>query len=102
MTFVYHLVRHGTRYPTAESLKRMRMIEDDFVQSLVSKHFTDHSHLTKGGQEEMYRLGQRMRSKYPILFKQEYHPDRYDFMSSQVLRSLQSADAYVFGLFDGR
>ena len=81
---------------------RMKEIEDEAVQQRVSQLFTDHSHLTDGGQEELYQLGLRMRERYPAVFEEEYHPERYDFSSSHVTRALQSADAYVYGLFEGR
>lgn len=80
----------------------MRDIEDEEIQKKVAELFGEHSQLTDSGQEELYMMGIRMRQRYPHLFTHDYHPERYDFSSTHVPRALQSGDAYVYGLFEGR
>lgn len=80
----------------------MKAIPDGEIQKIVAELFPFHSHLTHYGQTELYELGKRIAAKYPHLFRKGYHPDSFDFASSQVPRALQSGHAYSMGLFEGK
>lgn len=41
--------------------------------------------LIQEGEEDMFRLGQRLRERFPQLFKYDYHPEIYPITATQVV-----------------
>lgn len=122
------VARHGTRSPTK---KRMRELDNlaARIQVLLSeaKRIPEQHDLIsqnipawlwgwespwkgkiKGGQlislgeDELYRLGIRVRERFPDIFSEEYHPDVFTVRTTQVPRASASAVAFGMGLFSGR
>ncbi|KAG0598504.1 hypothetical protein M758_12G079700 [Ceratodon purpureus] len=54
------------------------------------------------GEEEHYDLAQRYKIKYPEIFSEEYHPDVYPIIATQVGRSAASSVAFGMGMFAGQ
>jgi len=101
--YMYKVVRHGTRFPTAKHLHKMiqlvnKLQHPEFTTDFV-KHQADESLLCDVGIEELSTMGARTRKAFPRLFEDEYHPLRYEISSSQVTRALQSANAFAHGMF---
>lgn len=40
--------------------------------------------LISEGEKELYNLGIRTRERFPVLFKEKYHPDAYTIKATQV------------------
>ena len=59
------------------------------------------SHLTEVGQRELYRIGVRMRRRFPELFTKRYNARRFKFISTNKIRTTHSASSLAAGLFDG-
>ncbi|KAH7372767.1 hypothetical protein KP509_17G020000 [Ceratopteris richardii] len=110
------VARHGTRAPTKKRIKQI----DNFAERIrewgnSSQHApmwmkewkspwhgrTMGGEVLQKGEEEMFELAQRIRSRYPDIFKDEYHPGIYTMSATQVPRSAASAVAFGMGLFAG-
>ena len=59
------------------------------------------NHLTEVGQHELYRIGVRMRKRFPELFHKRYNARRFKFISTNKIRTTHSANSLAAGLFDG-
>lgn len=110
------LFRHGARAPTKSDISTLNALRDDIhahsdnitntklAASLLAwqhKYSMDQaSMLTPIGANEHYRIGQRLRAKFPSLFELPYSPTRYRFRSTSVSRAARSAQALAFGVFE--
>lgn len=111
------VARHGTRAPTKKRIKEL----DQFAERMkVLAHSSPQApawmkewsspwkgrklggELLVKGEEEMFELGKRVISKFPMIFKDDYHPDLYLMSATQVPRSAASAVAFGMGLFAGK
>jgi len=112
VVMVWAVVRHGSRCPTPHRFRDTVRL-DSMLANLTdwcprerpyrigSCVLEDAGMLTEKGQVEMYELGQRMRARFPSLFKSRYSPIRYDIQSSHPFRALQSAYSFAEGVFGG-
>ncbi|EFJ13138.1 hypothetical protein SELMODRAFT_182070 [Selaginella moellendorffii] len=112
------VARHGTRAPTKKRLKQLEELEvrlSELAKSMKSGEFFLPSgweaawrgkfvggELTIPGEEEMFRLGQRIRERFPEIFSGDYHPKISPILTTQVHRSAQSAVAFGMGLFSNK
>ncbi|GFZ15061.1 histidine acid phosphatase family protein [Actinidia rufa] len=118
------VARHGTRAPTKKRIKELNglaarfevLLQDAKEKKLalekVPAWFWEWKSPWKGkvkggelireGEDELYRLGIRIRDKFPQLFNEEYHPDVYPIKATQIPRASASAVAFGMGLFSGR
>eukprot|EP00954_Amorphochlora_amoebiformis_P006446 504694-Amorphochlora_amoeboformis.AAC.1 len=120
VVMVWAVVRHGSRCPTPHRFRdtgrewylrrgknsTLRRERTDWCPRerpyrIGSCVLEDAGMLTEKGQVEMYELGQRMRARFPSLFKSRYSPIRYDIQSSHPFRALQSAYSFAEGVFGG-
>lgn len=110
------VARHGTRAPTKKRIKQIngfaeRIREWGNSSLLAPSWMKDWKSPWQGrtvggevlpkGEEEMFELAQRLRTRYPEIFKEPYHPDLYMISATQVPRSAASAVAFGIGLFAG-
>nr|USJ75256.1 PHY1 [Pteris vittata] len=110
------VARHGTRAPTKKRIRQINgfaeRIRDLGNSSLLAPNWMKdwkspwHGRVVGGevlqkGEEEMFELGQRIRTRYSEIFKEPYHPDLYMISATQVPRSAASAVAFGMGLFSG-
>ncbi|KAL3524005.1 hypothetical protein ACH5RR_016839 [Cinchona calisaya] len=118
------VARHGTRAPTKKKMKEFdelasrlkHLLQDAKEQNQSSDkvptwflewkspwkgNFTD-GELIHEGEDDMYNLGIRIKEKFPELFHEDYHPDRYTIKATQVARASASAVAFGMGLFSGK
>ncbi|KAL6980749.1 Phosphoric monoester hydrolase [Sarracenia purpurea var. burkii] len=118
------VARHGTRAPTKKKLKELDdlamrlgvLLQDAKERNLalpkVPAWFWGWKSPWKGklkggeliseGEEELYRLGIRMRDKFPQVFNEDYHSDVYSVKATQIPRASASAVAFGMGLLSGR
>ena len=119
--------RHGNRYPSAKSVKRMNIViskineafgelsngERNVAQIIsgeskinlpVQNRFQSETEklLSTVGQKELYELGKRIKQRFPHLFEKKYSPLTYKFRSSCKIRCTRSANALAAGLFEHR
>ncbi|KAF6164828.1 hypothetical protein GIB67_017031 [Kingdonia uniflora] len=122
------LARHGTRAPTKKRIKELEGLADR-LEVLLSeakqgeekgnvsmekipawiwgwksswKGKQTGGELISKGEDELYNLGLRVRERFPNLFDEEYHPDIYTIIATQVPRASASAVAFGMGLFKGK
>ncbi|MCO5588386.1 hypothetical protein L7F22_042341 [Adiantum nelumboides] len=110
------VARHGTRAPTKKRIKQINEFAEHIrewgkLSPLAPSWMKDwkspwHGRTVGGevlpkGEEEMFELGQRLRTRFPEIFKEPYHPDLYMISATQVPRSAASAVAFGMGLFAG-
>ncbi|CAJ0829011.1 9829_t:CDS:2 [Entrophospora sp. SA101] len=100
------VARHGTRNPTFGDIKKF----DSLVEKLTNTqqnwshpyHYSQAGLLVAKGEEELYLLGKRSRSRYKKFWQNiTYDPNIIKFQSSSVARTGQSGIAYSLGLFTG-
>ncbi|KAK8629628.1 hypothetical protein V6N13_078461 [Hibiscus sabdariffa] len=118
------VARHGTRSPTKKRMRELEklashikeLIKDAKEKKLslqkVPAWFHKWESPWKGklkggeldikGEEELYQLGISVRERFPDIFNEEYHPDVYPIMTTQVPRASASAVAFGMGLFSGK
>ncbi|RWW05297.1 hypothetical protein BHE74_00025708, partial [Ensete ventricosum] len=118
--------RHGTRAPTKKRIKeldRLAIRLDSLLNDAKQKTGKDSlqkipawlwgwqspwkgrergGELIIKGEEELYKLGIRVRERFPQLFDEEYHPDTFRIMATQVPRASASAVAFGMGIFAGK
>ncbi|KAF8976462.1 PHOsphatase [Entomortierella lignicola] len=112
-----HLIcRHGTRFPSsskaiafqklAEKLKQADIPNNEWLQKWPSAELypAAKGNLLSGkGDSDLYRIGRRFAIRYKdFLDRYPYDANTYDFQSSSLSRSTQSAYAFSVGLFEGR
>ncbi|RRT76627.1 hypothetical protein B296_00021997 [Ensete ventricosum] len=121
-----HQARHGTRAPTKKRIKeldRLAIRLDSLLSDAKQKTGKDSlqkipawlwgwqspwkgrergGELIIKGEEELYKLGIRVRERFPQLFDEEYHPDTFRIMATQVPRASASAVAFGMGIFAGK
>ncbi|KAJ1915010.1 hypothetical protein H4219_004532 [Mycoemilia scoparia] len=114
---VEYLVRHGTRYPKSDDMddylalaEKLRTYGTTADAKKVANWFTSSSlftnkfldaELSTAGNLDHYTLGKRTRVRYHDLLEPRYHPERYQFMSSELARTAESAMSFSLGLFEG-
>ncbi|CAL9100198.1 unnamed protein product [Musa acuminata var. zebrina] len=120
------VARHGTRAPTKKRIKeldRLAIRLDLLLNDAKQKAGKDSlqkipawlwgwqspwkgrergGELIIKGEEELYKLGTRVRERFPQLFDEEYHPDTFRIMATQVPRASASAVAFGMGIFAGK
>ncbi|KAL3524009.1 hypothetical protein ACH5RR_016843 [Cinchona calisaya] len=118
------VARHGTRAPTKKKMKefddlasRLQILLQDVKEQKQSSNkvptwFWEWKSPWKGkfasgelireGEDDLYNLGIRIGEKFPELFDEDYHPDRYPIKATQVPRASASAVAFGMGLFSGK
>ncbi|TPX36663.1 hypothetical protein SmJEL517_g01368 [Synchytrium microbalum] len=108
------VTRHGTRYPTFDWYSKFRQLESHFEKHhevLKKRHpylaawrmpFDDEmeGQLTESGLEEMRRMAIRLKKRNPTFFA-SLKPMDVVARSSNKSRTLNSADAFIKGLYDG-
>jgi multiple inositol-polyphosphate phosphatase/2,3-bisphosphoglycerate 3-phosphatase len=108
------VLRHGARHPSQSDLARLVQLQSDLRGARIgdaalnaSLHAwsvpygaDDAGLLTTLGADEHYRIGVRLRARYPSLFARPYTPSRYRFVSTRVSRAARSAQSLAFGLFE--
>ncbi len=112
--------RHGTRYPSTNDVKRINamlskvqetMNKNEEVKLQVERKLglqlefpfdasTDKL-LTKVGDEELYKLGQRFQNRFPELFQKSFSVNELKFTSTCKERSSRSAHAFQIGFLEG-
>ncbi|KAI9209385.1 histidine phosphatase superfamily [Polychytrium aggregatum] len=107
------IIRHGTRNPGRSDILSFKDIEGflrtqrpaagwsryPWMQNWTSPFQPeDESLLTRSGEEQLYRLGSRLADRFQA-FLEPYSPNLYDFRASDKSRTVQSAQAFAFGLF---
>lgn len=113
------LLRHGSRYPSSLHLKKIK----DVVES-INRFFPDNStfqykklilpwtlpldyeqaankELAHSGEREMYKIAKRYLATFPSVLGHPYSNNNYSFVSTDKLRTSQSALAFAQGLFEG-
>jgi hypothetical protein len=85
------IVRHGTRYPTKKMYKKL----DTSISKTIHKH--EIGLLTPDGLMEMVDYGKQLYKTYPYIFR---YPERYEILSTEMERALQSAQACLNGIND--
>lgn len=104
--------RHGSRYPTGKSKRRMESIGINldinviFHQDFSILQEDNFGLLAKRGKNELFSFGERLFKRYSNIitknnwFKtQKYHPKLFDISSSQKNRVLESAYSFTLGFF---
>jgi len=111
------VVRHGARNPGAGDIRKLialdKLLDEHTELVRASEHpwaadwntsfVAEEQHLlTTRGEEEQYRLAQRLKALFPDIFAENYMATRYRFSETEVSRASHSASAFVYGLFEGR
>ena len=117
---LWALIRHGTRHPGFPLIQKIRTrlvairdlvlelvrnetIEIKNVESLESwtPEFSEGEgkKLTSEGEDEMFFLGQRLRTRFPKLLRPVYSSSMYHFKHTRSERTEKSAEAFVNGIF---
>ncbi|XP_022809597.1 multiple inositol polyphosphate phosphatase 1-like [Stylophora pistillata] len=110
------VIRHGTRYPSKKDVKKIERMLDVINKEIDPKWSNgdlylpwknpfslDHDKLlASAGEEELYYLAKEFLKRFPSLLSHPYHPQNFDFISTGTSRTVQSAMAFAFGLFEGR
>ena len=99
--------RHGTRRPTKKRVKELETFAErlSVLSAEAAKSQSDTTsmppawmndwkspwsdkwvggELLPKGEEELYDLAQRYKMKYPEIFSEQYHPDVYPIIATQV------------------
>ena len=120
--YINMVIRHGSRYPSKSRVEAMSRILRR-LNSFFPVNKTDNTtfrykglslpwnipadvknsaskELSRLGAQEMYWIAQRMRARFPELFKHGYSNTKYSFTASDKLRSSQSAVAFAQGIFE--
>ena len=58
--------------------------------------------LSRKGEEEMYNIAKRLLERFPTLFNRVYFGEKHHFVSTATPRTIRSASAFAFGLFEGK
>jgi multiple inositol-polyphosphate phosphatase/2,3-bisphosphoglycerate 3-phosphatase len=119
------VARHGSRRPTKKRIAelekfadRLRVLYQKAVDSQSKKTTSPPAwildwaspwsdkqiggELLPKGEEELYDLAQRYKLMYPDIFNDQYHPDVYPIIATQVGRSAASSVAFGMGMFAGQ
>ncbi|CAM6026504.1 unnamed protein product [Sphagnum balticum] len=112
------VARHGTRGPTKKRIKELEKLAKRLHEVAAQAGNTAPAwmrdwkspwegkkvggELLPIGEEEMYYLAQRYRNNYTEIFEDDYHPETYPIITTQVGRSSASAVAFGIGSFAGR
>eukprot|EP01134_Creolimax_fragrantissima_P000635 CFRG0635T1 len=111
------MVRHGARNPGRGDIKKLNRLTNIVQEYADELSASGHEWMTKWatrypigsehilisrGEEEQYNLAKRLKEYLPELFSEKYSPNVYNFQSTQVSRTAQSAAAFVYGWFEGQ
>ncbi len=105
------VLRHGARNPSKSDIALLTQLQADVAAGAppsrgdlrawrVPYERDAAGLLTDVGANEHYRIGQRLRARFPALFARPYTPARYRFTSTQVSRAARSALSLAFGMFE--
>jgi multiple inositol-polyphosphate phosphatase/2,3-bisphosphoglycerate 3-phosphatase len=115
------IFRHGTRNPTLEDIHDIEALSEffqtnpDIVENLINEDskffwlkewrnpfsFETAGHLHTNGMEDLYRIGKRLRlgDLGTLVEERGYEPHRHKFSSSEVQRTIKSAQVFSTGFF---
>lgn len=114
------LIRHGSRYPSdgdREDIDELlTKLNEIYTSSSIFRYQNltipwskppdwsnaEPSELSVTGENEQYNIAKRFRSRFMQVFVKEYWNRYYKFVSSDKLRTAQSAMSFAYGLFEGR
>lgn len=118
---IWGIIRHGTRLPGDDTISKMQLKLTSMQQNIIDNFNSDKSSLcniskftawqlklhndlvekslTEEGGEELFKLGVRMRDRFPSLLKQKYDNDTFKFKYTPTQRTQESAFQFVEGLF---
>lgn len=88
VVFLAEVCRHGARSP----LHLMKWDQD-------GRWSESSGQLTAAGMRQHYLLGSELRKRYPDLFNRSYSEDLFRVVSTDVDRTIMSAEAQLLGLF---
>lgn len=109
--------RHGTRYPSANDVKKIDRMLDSMRNysnnkevkeqlalygiELVNPYQIDvEKELVAVGDLEMYNIGLRYQKRFPELFNGTFRPSDFRFTSTCKARSSQSASGFAMGFLE--
>ena len=111
------LARHGTRHPSKKDVRRINTmvnvvnelhksgakftfnnVEFPWVNPFID---SNDKRLIRRGEEELYNLSKRVKSRYQDLFKTPLSIEDMRFVSTKTPRTLQSAMAFALGMMEG-
>ena len=111
------LLRHGSRYPSSSHSRKIEEVVraiNRFSSTFRYKKLklpwempldfqqAGHKELARTGEKEMYDIAKRFVAKFPDVLGHRYSNANYSFVSTDTLRTSQSAVAFAQGLFEGK
>ena len=87
--------RNGSGIITYKKVKLPSTIRDDF-KTAANKE------MCSQGEKEMYGIAKRFAAKFPEVLLHSYSNNNYSFVTTDKLRTAQSAVAFAHGLFEGK
>ena len=114
------VIRHGSRYPSdgdreeinelLTKLNEIYTVSSPFRYRNLSIPWkkppewsnAQPSELSATGENEQYSIAKRLRSRFTQVFVKKYWNKYYKFVSSDKLRTAQSAMSFAFGLFEAQ
>ena len=106
--------RHGERFPSSKDVRKMNDFSKKIngiknlskLVNLTLPWYTkfveiEHKMLSKEGETVLYRLGKRIRNRFPEVFTKTYTPYNYKFVSTSKTRTTGSAVSIGLGLYEG-
>ncbi|KAL6079656.1 Multiple inositol polyphosphate phosphatase 1 [Balamuthia mandrillaris] len=115
--YVNLVARHGTREPTSGDQRDLSALESLLVEKKDAIINPDYAWLKEWknpfreneagllvtpGEQQHYQIALRMREEYPSIFNYSFLESRYFIESTQVSRAGRSANAFAYGLFEGK
>lgn len=105
---IWMMIRHGTRFPNKKDIKLMKNDLSDVQEKIIKKFEKNHSelssdfirrlskwkfsvkkdqaqHLTEEGENELIDLAERMQSRFPTLFVDNYKKELFKVTLSTCL-----------------
>ncbi|XP_078350829.1 multiple inositol polyphosphate phosphatase 1-like [Oculina patagonica] len=114
------VIRHGSRYPSdgdreeiddlLTKLNEIYTVNSPFHYQNLTLPWNEPpewkdaapGELSTVGENEQYSIAKRFRARFPEVFIKEYWNKYYKFVTSDKLRTAQSAMSFAFGLFEAR
>ena len=113
--FLYLLGRHGSRYPTLKVIKKAQKLAKvlatlrptnpdlQWLTDWECPYDTqDEGQLSAVGELEWYRIGQRLRRRFPAVFAAEYRSYRFPIHTTKKPRAAQTGTAFGYGVWEGQ
>ena len=114
------IIRHGSRYPSngdreeidelLTKLNKIYTVSSSFQYQNLTIPWNrppewsdaEPGELSATGENEQYNIAKRFRSRFTQVFVKEYWNKYYTFVTSDKLRTAQSAMSFAFGLFEAQ